>query len=57
MIVLKHLANEFDIQPYKLRTMLRKKFGIRRRWRWDETTEAKDLKKVREFLQSSKISS
>lgn len=37
MIVLKHLANEFDIDPYKLRMFLRNTFGKRRRWRWEET--------------------
>lgn len=51
MIVLKHLSAEFDIDPYKLRTMLRTKFGLRRRWRWEEDDPM--LKKVREFLKSS----
>lgn len=55
MIVLKHLAKEFDMDPYPLRMKLRKHFGIRRRWRWDENNPAdmKSLKEVREFLGSS----
>ncbi len=52
MIVLKVLAREFDMDPYKLRGELRRKFGVRRRWRWDE--EDRELKKVREFLKSLK---
>lgn len=55
MIVLKHLANEFNQDPYKLRQLLRSKFGKRRRWRWDPITEAKELEKVRKFLKSSLI--
>lgn len=52
MIVLKHLANEFNLDPYQLRMRLRKQFGIRRRWRWDPDLpeDVKHLKKVRAFL-------
>lgn len=55
MIVLKHLANEFDIDPYPLRMKLRRKFGKRRRWRWDPNNadDAKQLKAVRDFLRTS----
>lgn len=51
MIVLKQLAREFDVDPYKLRMMLRTEFGVRRRWRWEE--EDQDLKKVRVFLKKT----
>lgn len=37
MIVLKHLSQEFDVDPYPLRIELRKAFGTKRRWRWDDT--------------------
>ena len=55
MIVLKHLANEFNVDPYKLRQHLRQKWGLRRRWRWDPDlpADAKHLKKVREDLRVS----
>lgn len=52
MIVLKHLARDFDIDPYALRMKLRKHFGIRRRWRWDpdKPEDQAHLEKVRKFL-------
>ena len=55
MIVLKNLANEFNQDPYSLRMRLRKQFGIRRRWRWDEADplDAHHLKEVREFLKKA----
>ena len=53
MIVLKQLAREFDMDPYKLRMTLRNEFGVRRRWRWEE--EDPDLKKVRAFLKKSVV--
>lgn len=55
MITLKHLAREFDVDPYQLRMKLRKHFGIRRRWRWDEATpqDKLHLSQVREFLKTS----
>jgi AraC-like DNA-binding protein len=49
MIVLKDLAREFDMDPHKVRAILRDKFGEPRgrRWRWDEDdrqlTEARKL--------------
>lgn len=50
MIVLKHLANEFNIDPYNLRQILRKQFGkpSSRRWRWQE--DDPNLKATRDFL-------
>lgn len=51
MIVLKQLAREYDIDPYKLRAILRDEFGVRRRWRWEE--DEPDLKKVRAFLKKA----
>lgn len=35
MLVLKHMARELSLDPYKLRKVLRVKFGKRRSWRWD----------------------
>lgn len=52
MIVLKNLARDYDIEPYTLRMKLRKKFGIRRRWRWPDEDDP-HLKKVREYLKES----
>src|SRR4051812_19428430 len=52
IITLKHLANEFDIDPFKLRRMFRKRQGNnpKRRWRWEEGQE--ELKEVRQWLAS-----
>lgn len=52
MIVLKNLSKEFNTDPYPLRMKLRKEFGKRARWRWDEAIpqEANELKKVRDTL-------
>jgi hypothetical protein len=52
MIVLKSLAREFDIDPHKLRALLRKKFDspTGRRWKWDEKDP--ELKIVRETIRS-----
>lgn len=54
MIVLKHLSQEFDVDPYPLRMQLRKVFGKRSRWRWDEANKAEliELEKVRAHLKS-----
>lgn len=54
MVVLKHLANEYDIDPYKLRQKLRAKFGEAPggRWRWEE--KSPDLAKIRKFLDEQK---
>lgn len=49
-ITLKHLAREFDQDPYTLRSLLRKHQGpaIGRRWKWEEPSAA--LNEVRAFL-------
>lgn len=52
MIVLKNLARDYDIDPYALRMKLRKKFGIRRRWRWPDESDP-HLIQVREYLKKS----
>lgn len=38
MIVLKHLAQEFETDPYKIRQILRAHFGhaTNMRWKWEE---------------------
>ena len=38
MVVLKDLAREFDMDPHKIRLILRQKMGYPqgRRWRWEE---------------------
>lgn len=38
MIVLKHLARKYDLEPYKIRVILRKKApkSDRTRWKWAE---------------------
>lgn len=51
MIVLKQLAREFDMDPYALRMKLRKQFGVRRRWRWEENDP--QLKAARDFLRKT----
>ncbi len=62
MILLKHLAREYDIDPYKLRQLLRKKFpdlkppeGYRR-WRWEDPQHP-DLIKIRAFLKTHRDTS
>ena len=50
MVVLKNLSREFNINPYKLRMMLRKEFGCHRRWSWEK--EDQELKSVRDYLES-----
>jgi hypothetical protein len=54
VITLKHLAREFDIDPYKLRRMMRRQYGLSksRRWRWQEGE--KELNRVREWLKKEK---
>lgn len=49
MIVLKHLAREFDLDPRKLRQRLRKQFGTNRRWQWHDETDP-HLIEVKAFL-------
>lgn len=55
MIVLKNLSNDYNVDPYPLRVMLRKQFGKRARWRWDENSrkEMADLKKIRTYLDTT----
>lgn len=50
MIVLKHLAREFKLDPHKLRKLMRENFKIPagRRWQYDE--DSKELKKIRQQL-------
>jgi hypothetical protein len=52
MIVLKHLAREFNIDPFKLRRMLRDKYGDAkgRRWRWEDSD--KELVRIRSYLKT-----
>lgn len=54
MIVLKNLSQEFDVDPYPMRIELRKEFGKRRRWRWDETKpkDMTELEKVKLHLKT-----
>ena len=49
MIVLKHLAREFDVPPPKLRKLLRTKFGLQRSWRWNDVND-KHYRKVHAYL-------
>jgi hypothetical protein len=53
MITLKHLAREFDLDPFKLRRMLRAEYGTTetRRWRWQEGDV--ELTKVRTWLKDT----
>lgn len=53
VVTLKHLAREFDIDPFKLRRMFRKRSGLhpKRRWRWEEGSQ--ELKEIREWLAKS----
>jgi hypothetical protein len=50
MIVLKHLAREFNLNPTAMRRILREKFGYHKRWQW--TPEDPELAEVRKFLSS-----
>lgn len=57
MIVLKHLAQEHNIDPYKLRQVLRKKWGSKetgkyKTWRWEDENDP-ELKTIRKWLSSS----
>lgn len=60
MIVLKHLAREFDVEPYPLRGALRKA-GLepdeKRRWRWPDKKDEnyKKAAAVAQKLRSSKL--
>lgn len=49
MIVLKHLSKTFDIDPYRLRGILRKQFGKHPRWRW-ESEKDPEYKAIVKFL-------
>lgn len=59
MITLKHLARDYDYDPYKLRQLLRTHFGIRRRWRWDPSSpdDKAQLDQVKELLESKNVKS
>lgn len=52
MITLKHIAQEFELDPYKLRKKLRLnlKHSSNQRWKWDpkdpELAEAKKIAKL-----------
>ena len=52
MIVLKELAREFELDPYKVRMLLRTKFKRRpqQHWRWEDNDP--ELKVVREVLKA-----
>jgi len=47
-IVLKDLCKEFDIDPPKLRRLLRSQYGVNNKWRWEP--DSKKLKEVRKFI-------
>lgn len=52
MIVLKHLAKEFNTTAFRLRTLLRKSnFNHQGRWQWAK--DDKELKRVRAYLARS----
>lgn len=36
MVLLKHLAREFDMSPARIRKLLRHNFEHNGRWRWEE---------------------
>ena len=52
MITLKHLAREFDLDPYKLRQHLRAHLPHKRNQRWQWTTENPELAKARKIAKS-----
>lgn len=45
VLVLKHLAREVDIDPYKLRRILRAKYGNKGSWRWPDANKDYEAKK------------
>lgn len=49
MICLKHLAQEFEADPRRLRAQLRKKFGKHPRWKW-ENEDDPELIQIRKYL-------
>jgi hypothetical protein len=52
MILLKHLAREFDISPARIRKLLRPHFTpTNRRWRWED--EDPQLTAIRQHLSIS----
>lgn len=55
IITVKHLAKEFDWDPYDLRMALRKAglTPINRRWKWEDT-KSDHYKKCRKVAQSKK---
>lgn len=50
MITLKHLSREFDIDPYRLRKILRKAFPHQSNQRWEWQPDDKELKDIRSYL-------
>lgn len=52
MIVLKHLAQEFKTDPYKIRQLLRQKFGHANNMRWKWEPDTPELDEVFRFLRS-----
>lgn len=48
VIVLKHLAREFGLNPPMMRRVLRKKFGYHKRWQWKDNDP--ELAKIRQYL-------
>lgn len=56
MITLKHLARDFDLDPYRLRMLLRSKFGKRNRWRWDpdKPDDMKDLETIKKAIEADR---
>lgn len=62
MIVLKHLAREFKLEPYKLRQILRKQFGrstkegTYRKWKWENDNDP-ELLMIRNFLRTGECTS
>lgn len=49
MILLKHLAQKYKADPRRLRAQLRKKFGKRPRWRW-ENADDPELVQIHAYL-------
>ena len=50
MLVLKHLAREADVDPYKLRRMLRAKYGKAPKGSWRWQTRNKDYESKLRFV-------
>jgi hypothetical protein len=47
VIIVKHLAREFDRRPQWIRRRLRREFGdcpVGKRWEWDEGREADEIR-------------